>query len=109
METNLSDQNGSASPRDPTAKAFRLLTWMVEAPGTSWGVREMAQALDLVPSTVHRLLALLQRSSLVAYDPGPRTYALDLEFLRIARLAAAKLPIPEVSIGYLRRLVQSVD
>lgn len=109
MATMRPDEEGPNGSRDPMAKAVRVLTWMVDSPDTSWGVRELAQALGLVPSTAHRLLALLQRNGLVTYEAATRTYALDLEFLRIARLAAAKLPVPEVATEYLRRLVDTVD
>lgn len=95
--------------RDPLGRAVRLLTWMVDSPTSEWGVREMASALDLPPSSVHRLLALMERSDLVVRHEASGTYSLDLEFLRLAHRATSKLPLPPTTTAHLRRLVDEVD
>ena len=45
----------SRDKRDALGKALRLLRWMLKAPGDEWGVRELAHAVGLPPSTAHRL------------------------------------------------------
>lgn len=95
--------------RDPLGRAMRLMTWMVDSPQSEWGVREIASQLALPPSSVHRLLASMERSNLVVRNEASGTYALDLEFLRLAHRATTKLPLPPSASDHLRQLVEAVD
>src|ERR1700683_2347847 len=45
--------------RNPITKVLRALSWLIEEPSGSTGVREMATALGLSPSSAHRLLTAL--------------------------------------------------
>jgi DNA-binding IclR family transcriptional regulator len=95
--------------RDPLGRAVRVLTWMVDSPHSEWGVREIAADLALPPSSVHRVLALMERSNLVVRNEASGTYRLDLEFLRLSHRATTKMPLPVSATDHLRQLVDQVD
>jgi DNA-binding IclR family transcriptional regulator len=99
----------TALERDPVGRAMLVLRSMVEGAQPSWGVRELAQELQLPPSSVHRLLGIMERNRLVSREPATGAYVLDLEFLRLADRAAAKLPLPGAAADHLRTLVDAVD
>ena len=78
--------------RNPIAKATKVLAWLIEQQADEIGVREIASGLGISPSTTHRLLADLVNAGLVRSAPSGR-YALSLEFIRLAYLTTAHLPI----------------
>jgi DNA-binding IclR family transcriptional regulator len=88
---------------------MRLLSWMVSSPKSEWGVREIATAVSLPPSSVHRVLTLMERSGLVVRRSELGTYVLDAEFLRLAHRASTRLPFPPQVSGFLQALVDEVD
>jgi DNA-binding IclR family transcriptional regulator len=90
--------------RNPVARAFRLLVWMAEQEGETWGVREIAAGVGMHPSTVHRLLATLEPDGLVRRDPGSGRYGLGLEFLRAAWRTASRNSLAQLGVPVLRRL-----
>jgi DNA-binding IclR family transcriptional regulator len=94
----------SRDKRDALGKSLRLLRWMLNASGDDWGVRELAHALDLPPSTVHRLLAALEREGMMESNPGTERYRIGLEFYHMAWRAQAKFSIRELALPFLRTL-----
>ena len=95
--------------RDPVVKALKLLAWLIEQPGGSAGVREMAAALAMSPSGVHRLLSVLLDEGMVRQEPETSRYSIGIELYRLANIAAAKAPIRRVALKHMRRLVDSCN
>lgn len=90
--------------RDALGKALRLLKWTLKAPGDEWGVRELAHALRMPPSTAHRLLGALEREGLIESNPDTQRYRIGLEFYHMAWRAQAKFSVREMAMPFLRRL-----
>jgi len=64
---------------------------MVESEERSFGIRELARALDIAPSSVQRTLETAQEVSLVAPD-GSGGWELGWELFRLSSLASTKQP-----------------
>jgi DNA-binding IclR family transcriptional regulator len=95
--------------RDPVVKALKLLAWLIEQPGGSAGVREMATALKMAPSGVHRLLSTLADEGMVRQAPETSRYSIGIELYRLSNIAAAKAPIRRVALKHMRRLVDACN
>jgi DNA-binding IclR family transcriptional regulator len=95
--------------RNPITKALRALSWLIQEPSGSTGVREMATALGLSPSSAHRLLSALADEGFVRQDPASSKYLLGVEFYRLANIAAAKAPIRQASLKHMQRLVDACN
>ncbi|MGH7266493.1 MAG: IclR family transcriptional regulator [Candidatus Rokuibacteriota bacterium] len=93
------------SRRNPLTKLLRVLNWMIDARGEAWGVRELGQGMGLAPSTVHRILGLLEAHGLVQSDPTTRGYRLGLEFHRMAWRTTARFSVRQVALPLMRELV----
>lgn len=93
--------------RNPVGRAFRILSWMAARDDGPWGVREIAKGLAMNPSTVHRLLGLLEEEGLIRQDDPGGGYELGGEFLRLAWTAAGTHPIGAVALPFMRELVDA--
>lgn len=94
---------GAGRQRNPLAKALALLTQMVDLGQESYGLRQLADAAKYPPSTVHRLLGLLEGTGMVVQAPSG-DYELGLEFFRLAWRATHQYPIKEVALRELETL-----
>ena len=91
--------------RAPLLKAMRLIEWMTDAEQPSYGVREIAQALGIPPSTAHRLLSMLEEADVVEVEEASGRYQFSLQYYRLAcRLAATQYPFKQVAIAGCRDL-----
>jgi DNA-binding IclR family transcriptional regulator len=97
------------SKRSPIAKAFKLLTWLIELRDTEVGVRQMAAALDLSPSNAHQLLGSLLAEGLVQRDPKSGRYCLGLEVLRLAHLILGRMPLRTIALPRMHSLVEACN
>lgn len=95
--------------RDPVVKALKLLSWLIEQPTGSAGVREIASALGMSPSGVHRVLSVLLDEGMVRQDPETSRYSIGIELYRLSNIAAAKAPIRRVALKHMRRLVDACN
>lgn len=95
----------SPRTRDPVARAFDILRAMVENGLESYGVREIAQSVGIPPSSAHRLLSLLEKSGMVSREQGG-TYALGIEFHRLAMRSASQFPLGRAALPVLRDIRQ---
>ena len=93
--------------RDPVARAFAVLLWMVEATGTAWGLREVAAGVAMHPSTLHRVLSHLQEGGYIQQDPATGRYSLGLGFLRLVWKAADHHSVRAVALPWLKELVDA--
>lgn len=107
MESTATQGPEQRETRDPVARAFAVLLWMVDAAGASWGLREIATGVAMHASTLHRVLAHLQADGFVQQESETGRYRLGLGFLRLAWKAADRNPVREVALPWLRELVNS--
>jgi len=90
--------------RNPLTRSLQVLRHLVQSPTDSVGVRTIALALKMAPSTMHRVLSSLVEEGLVSRRVDG-TYALGLEMVRLSYLAVERLPIQKLAIPHLRQLV----
>ena len=95
--------------RNPITKVLRALSWLIQEPSGSTGVREMATAMGLSPSSAHRLLTALADEGFVRQDAASSKYHLGVEFYRLANIAAAKAPIRQAALKHMQRLVDACN
>lgn len=100
MTVALASEEASKK-RDPVARAFDLLRAMVDSGADSSGVRELADLAGLPPSSAHRLLAVLESTGMVTREAGG-TYALGMEFHRLAWRSAALMPLKKAALPVLQ-------
>lgn len=98
---------GKVAGRDQFSKALDVLRLVVESGKGSWGVRELASALGLAPSTVHRALLVLEQHGLLESEDG--RYRLGLEFLRLAWRVGDYLPLRRIALPAMRELVDQCN
>lgn len=103
----------AARKRDALGKALHLLRRMVDVTDNSspkeWGVRELGEALQFPPASVHRLLAVLERHGLVWRNPNSGHYQIGMEFYRLALKLSSRAGIRSVSIPIMQDLVAKCD
>ncbi|HUY53694.1 MAG TPA: helix-turn-helix domain-containing protein [Candidatus Nanopelagicaceae bacterium] len=88
--------------RNPLGRTVRLLGWMADHDADDFGVRELAAAVGMAPSTVHRSLGALEEEGLVDSLPASGRYRLSLGFYRLALRGAARAPVVELALPFLR-------
>ena len=71
-------------------KALRLLHMFREKP--RWTVSEVSEALGVVPSTAHRLLAMLQWHDFAHQEPGSKAYVAGRALMVIGLPRSASSP-----------------
>jgi DNA-binding IclR family transcriptional regulator len=97
----------SPSERNPVSKTLRALSLIVESDAPRIGVRELAGAMKIAPSSAHRILAALAAAGFVRRDAGSQRYTLTTEFFRVSQRAAAMSPLRRAGLLALRRLVDA--
>jgi DNA-binding IclR family transcriptional regulator len=95
--------------RKPISKTLRALSWLAESSNPEVGVRQLAAAMNIAPSSTHRILLALSEAGFVRRDGRTQRYALGNEFLRLSHLAIAKAPLRQAGAEAMRRLVESCD
>jgi IclR family KDG regulon transcriptional repressor len=73
------------------------------------GVTELGRKVGLHKSTVHRLLASLERGGLVERDPGSRKYRLGIGLVELGYTVLSHRRLPHVVLPYLRYLADTVE
>ncbi len=106
----MSTRKRAAAPTDRrlVGRAFDVLVSLVNGSGHSVGVRDLATALTLPPSSVHRALTALAAEGMVARNEDG-TYSLGLAFMRLACKAAARFTIRDAAQPVLVELVRACD
>jgi TRAP transporter TAXI family solute receptor len=103
LERRPRTRAATQEPVAAVAKALAALRSFVDAQD-EWGVRELGVALDLPPSTVHRLLARLRMEGFVSYDRVRRKYRIGFEFLRLSSAVLQRDSLRETALGVMREL-----
>ncbi len=78
------------------AKAIAVLRAFVDGQST-WGVRELANALGQPGSSVHRLLQILRKDRLVEWDPENQKYSSGIELFRWSSILNRRFKLAEVA------------
>lgn len=97
-------ENGSGR-RNPVEKAMLVVELMAEDPGRDWGVREIATELGWTPSTLHRILVLLEQGGWIS-SPSEGRYSLGIRFLKLTLQASNGFPLQEIGRAGLYDLVE---
>ena len=95
----------STPKRNLTSKSLRALSWLAELAAPEIGVRQLAAAMKIAPSSAHRILLALSDAGFVTRDCETQRYALGPEFLRLANLASAKVSVRRIGAAAMQRLV----
>lgn len=95
--------------RDPVGRTLEAYAWIICEAGPSFGVREMASALNISPSAAHRALTALARNGLVRQDDETGRYVTGAEMFRLAQLTLARFPLRQIALPHLQRLVIACD
>jgi IclR family acetate operon transcriptional repressor len=88
-------------------KALRLLHMFEEQP--RWTVSEASEALDVAPSTAHRLLAMLQWHGFVHQNPGSKAYVPGRALLAIGLSALKQLTVRDVARPEMEALAERLQ
>jgi DNA-binding IclR family transcriptional regulator len=95
--------------RKPISKTLRALSWIAESSTPEVGVRQLAAAMNIAPSSAHRILLALSEAGFVRRDGRTQRYALGNEFLRLSHLAITRAPLRQAGAEAMRRLVENCD
>lgn len=79
-----------------------LLCFTVETPALS--MTEISERVGIHKSTVHRLLATLEKNNFVRRDPETGIYRLGFRLLQMANLSLEDVNIRHISLPFMRRL-----
>lgn len=71
-----------------------------------WGVREVAKGVGMNPSTVHRVLGLLEDEALVRQTGPGGGYRVGPAFLRLAWMAAGTDGLRDMVLPHIRQLAE---
>lgn len=91
--------------RNPVDKTLRALSWLVESSAPQVGVRQIATAMNIAPSSAHRILLALTEAGYIRQDRKTQRYALCTEFFRLSQIAIEKAPVQQAAMGAMQRLV----
>jgi DNA-binding IclR family transcriptional regulator len=95
--------------RNPISKALRALGWLIQTSANEVGVRELAGAMKISPSSAHRILMALSDEGFVKQNPRSSRYSLAVEFLRLAHIAISRAPIRQAAMEPMRQLVDACN
>ncbi|MCK0150882.1 IclR family transcriptional regulator [Marivita sp. S6314] len=90
--------------RNPLSKALGILRWLLDSGVDSFGVREVAAALNMTPSAAHRAISALVEEGILRRMPDSSRYGLGLELFRLVNQAADKFPIRQLAMPPMERL-----
>jgi DNA-binding IclR family transcriptional regulator len=93
--------------RNPLSKAVALLRWMSDSQVEQIGVRGVCRALGMAPSSAHRVIHSLTAEGLLEKDPRSGRYTFGLEFLRLAQKVKDRMPLRDIALPHMRRLVEA--
>jgi TRAP transporter TAXI family solute receptor len=89
-------------------KAIAVLRAFVDGQST-WGVRELGNALGQPGSSVHRLLQILRKDGLVEWDSEDQKYRTGMELFRWSAILSRRFKLAEVARPIMADLSASFD
>lgn len=57
-----------AAEREPVGRAIDVLSWLATHPQPSWSIRQVARALDMSPTTIHRIFGIFENRKILEKD-----------------------------------------
>lgn len=98
---------GSANERRaPLLRAMQIVERIATSDQSTWGVRELARTLGTPPSSVHRLLAMLEEAAILEANANTGRYSISVDFYRLASRIALKFPLRETASRHLVELAE---
>jgi DNA-binding IclR family transcriptional regulator len=97
-----------ADQKGTVARTLELIQFFGSA-RSEWTLGELAAAANLPPSTLHRLLKLLQAEGFVESDEQTRRYRPGAELFRIGAMLSSRMPIIALAMPILRDIVSQSD
>jgi DNA-binding IclR family transcriptional regulator len=91
----------------PISRSVKVLQYLSEHGQAT--ISDASAALSLAPSTIHRLLDLLGRESLVEHDRVKRTYRIGPELFRMAAKVFERYDVRALALPILREVVDACD
>jgi DNA-binding IclR family transcriptional regulator len=98
----MSDRPESA--KGTVTRVLSLLKYVAETKG-EFGIKDVAPALGLAPSSAHRLLAMLIEDDFVARSES-RRYRIGPQFLRLAGMALEGNDLAAAALAPMQRLAE---
>jgi DNA-binding IclR family transcriptional regulator len=89
--------------REPAARAIDVLVWLADHTADTWGVREVARAMNTSPSTIYRIFQVFESRDLVTKNEDGR-YTPGLELFRICRVFSQRLSPVKIAKPHLQKL-----
>src|SRR6201996_6776104 len=89
--------------REPAARAIDVLIWLADHAAETWGVREVARAMNASPSTIYRIFQVFESRDLMTKNADGR-YTPGLELFRICRVFAQRLSPVTIPKPHLEKL-----
>ena len=86
-------------------KALAVLRCFVDRQ-EQWGVKELAIALDLPGSTVHRFLKILCAEGYLVFDREIQKYKVGMELYRISSVLSRRIRIRELAQRFMQDIVE---
>lgn len=99
----------TATARNPLSKALGILRWLLDSGVESFGVREVASALDMTPSAAHRAITTLVEEGILRRMPDGTRYGLGLELFRLVSQASDSFPLRHLAMPVMERLRDLCD
>jgi DNA-binding IclR family transcriptional regulator len=96
--------NGVQSVR----RCAALLRTLTSTPATGARLTDLAEALSLDRTTVHRLLQTLADERLVEQDPASKRYHLGLDFFALAAAASNRYDVQDVAATAVAKLAETL-
>lgn len=93
--------------KSTVARVLGMLVFVAQNKG-EFGVKDVAQAMSLPHSTVHRLLALLIDGGFVVHSES-RRYRMGPQYLRVARMAMEGNDIAAAALSPMQAIVDACD
>lgn len=94
----------AATSRNPLSKALSIMRWLLACDRESFGVREVAAALDMTPSAAHRAITSLVEEGFLRRTPDDSRYGLGLELFRLIQQAKDRFPLRRLAMPAMERL-----
>jgi IclR family acetate operon transcriptional repressor len=104
----LLDEVAPGQSTGPIQRALGLLKLLAESDGPL-AVRDVAVALDLPPSTSHRLLQQFISAGFVVVDPARKRYQIGPEMHRVAALVQSRSSLATTVQPFLDELTAACD
>jgi DNA-binding IclR family transcriptional regulator len=89
--------------REPAARAIDVLVWLADHTADTWGVREVARAMNTSPSTIYRIFQVFESRDLVTKNADGR-YTPGLELFRICQVFSQRLSPVKLAKPHLEKL-----